>query len=172
MRLIDPQAIHIAPESTGGWQTNKLKEPTHHRIQPDIDKMPQAIEPNKEQHQNPYHHPVVPQVRFSTRPPVDLIEHLFKLEQVQELDQSQKAPKGAEPFRARAESGRSRDFSRSTGAVAKAFTGTLFRDSFELLFNHLGYLLFTRIGFGKLNPNRKPRWFSIFYSNLGAKSRY
>jgi hypothetical protein len=171
MRLIDPQAIHIPPESTGGWQTNKLKEPTHHRIQPDIDKMPQAIEPNKEQHQNPYHHPVVPQVRFSTRPPVDLIEHLFELEQVQKLDQSQKAPKGAEPFRARAESGRSRDFSRSTGAVAKAFTGNLFRDSFELLFNHLGYLLFTRIGFGKLNPNRKPRWFSIFYSDLGARSR-
>jgi len=64
-RLIDPHSIHMAPGSTGCWQTNKPKEPTYHSIQSDIDKMPQTIEGDKEQHQNGHNHSEVLQVGFS-----------------------------------------------------------------------------------------------------------
>jgi len=57
------------------------------------------------------------------------------------------------------------------GSLAKAPAGTFFRDSVHFLFNHTGYLLSVRIGLAKLDPAMNPRWFSVFYSNLGARSR-
>jgi hypothetical protein len=133
--------------------------------------MPQAIEPNKEQHQNPNNHTVVTQLGLSARFPVHMIENLFKPQQIQKLDQPQKTSKGTQPLCAGVIGRRSGDFSGDGRAIAKAFTGAILRDSLRMSFNHLGYLLFHEMSFGKPNHNRESRWFSIFYSPLGARSR-
>ena len=133
--------------------------------------MPQAIETDKEQHQNPHNHAIVTQLGFSTRFPVNIIENLFEPKQIQKLDQSQKTPKGAEPLCAGTVKRRSTDFSGTGGFRAKAFTGAILRDTLGSFLNHLGYLLFFGMCLCKPNNNRNPRWFSIFYSPFGARSR-
>ena len=73
--------------------------------------MPQTVETNKKQHQNPHNHAVVTQLGFSTRPPVNMIKNLFKPEQVLKFDQPQKASEGAKPLCAGAINCRGIDFS-------------------------------------------------------------
>ena len=169
--LVDAEAVHISPEGAGSRQTGQLEKSANHRVQPDIDKMPQAIETDKEQHQNPDNHAVVTQLGLSTRPTVNMIENFLKPQQVQKLDQPQKASKGAKPLPASAVTCGSSDFPGARGSSAKSFTGAILRDSLTSFLNHLGYLLSFGISFCKPNNNRIPRWFSIFYSPLGAKSR-
>jgi len=90
--LIDAQAVHISPKSAGCRQTVKVEKSTNYRIQTDIHKMPQPIETDEQQHQKPYHNAVVTQFGFSTRPTAYSIGNLFKVEQIERLDQSKKPP--------------------------------------------------------------------------------
>jgi hypothetical protein len=113
----------------------------------------------------------MPQFRISARSLVHLIENLFKLEKVQKLDQSKKPSKRAKPFCTSAINGGSRDSSGSERPFPKTFTSVIFPDIIKSLFNHLGYLLSGGVTIAKPNHNRKPRWFSISYSELGAKLR-
>jgi hypothetical protein len=62
-------------------------------------KISPSIETDKEQNQNPFHHPVVPRFEISARPPVDMIENLFNPEQIQKFDSPQKPSKRAKPPR-------------------------------------------------------------------------
>jgi hypothetical protein len=169
--LINTETVHISPKSTGRRQTGELEKAANHRVQTDIDEMPQAIETDKEQHQNPDNHAIVTQPGFSTRFPVNIIENLFEPKQIQKLDQSQKTPKGAEPLPAGTVKRGSTDFSGTDGFRAKAFTGAILRDTLGSFLNHLGYLLFSGMCLCKPNNNRNPRWFSIFYSSFRARSR-
>jgi hypothetical protein len=103
--------------------------------------MPQPIEANEEQHQNPNHHPAVPQLRISARPLVNMIKDLFKPEQIHKLDQPQKPAKRTKSLRAGPVGGGSRDSTGSTGFFLETFTEAIFRGSMKSLVNHLGYLL-------------------------------
>jgi hypothetical protein len=93
MSLIDPEAIHITPEGTGGWLAGQLKKPTLDGIQSDIDKMPQSIESDKQKDQNPQNHQVVAQFWLFRRHPADLRKKLLQPNQVRKFDQGQKAAK-------------------------------------------------------------------------------
>jgi hypothetical protein len=169
--LIDTQAVHVPPEGAGCRQTDKLEETANHSIQTNIDKMPQSIETNEEQYQNPDHHPAVTQFGISARPLVNAIENLFKPKQIHKLDQPQQPTKRAKPLGTGSVWAGSHDFAGPIGLLTETFTKAIFRASMKSLVNHLGYLLSVGIGFGKLNPTREPRWFSIFYSDLGARLR-
>jgi hypothetical protein len=113
----------------------------------------------------------VPQLWISPRPLVNMMKDLFKAKQIHKLDQAQKPAKRAKSLRTGTVRGGSRDSTGSTVSLSETFTKAIFRGTLKCLINHLGYLLCAGIGFAKLNPNRKTRWFSIFYSNLGTRSR-
>jgi hypothetical protein len=137
-----------------------------------IEKMPQTIETGRKQHQNPDNKAVVTQFRSSARFPVYIIENFFEPQQIQKLNQTQKTSKGTQPLCTAVLKPRSGDFSRGGRVTTKAFTGAILRDRLGVSFNHLGYHLFLETSFGKLDHNRKSRWFSIYYLSIGARSRY
>jgi hypothetical protein len=170
--LIDPEAVHVPPEGAGCRQAGELEESTNHGIQADIDKMPQPIETNEEQHQNPKHHPTVPQLGISARPPVSTVKNLFKTKQIHKLDQPQKPTKRAEPLCTSAIGCGSRDSAGPTGLFQETFTSAIFRGSIKSLVNHLGYLL--SMNWISSNPIiiGNPDGFLFSSQPLGAKSRY
>ena len=170
--LIDSKAVHIYPEGTGRRLTDKMEKTANYSIQTDIDKMPQPIETDKERHQNFDNHALVTQFGFSSRPRVELIENLLEVAQIQKLDQSKKSSRGANLLCKSTIRRRSLDFSGARRSLAKAFTDPIFRDTFHLFNNHLGYLLSDGIDLGTPLQDRKSRWFSIFYLPPGARSKY
>jgi hypothetical protein len=160
--LIDAETVHVSPVGARSRQLSKLKETADHGIQPDVDKVPQPIKPDEEQHQDPNHHPVVAQFGGSFRPPVEVLEDFFKPEQIQKFDHSKKPTERGKPFIAGTVWCGGGDFTGPTRFLRETFTSAVFRSSMKSLFNHLGYLL-SMMCFGK-NPFiiGKPRWFSIF----------
>lgn len=124
--------------------------------------MPEPIEADREQHQNSYQHTLVSQVGSSARFPADIIEQVFRWQQVQKPDQPKKSPIGTHPFRANHVKRRSGEFPWGGGSVGNAFTRAMLHDGVRLFlfFNHLIYLLFVGIGVSRVN-NRRLRWFSI-----------
>jgi hypothetical protein len=152
--LINAETVHISPETAGRWQKGELQKTTNHGVQTNIDKMPQAIETDKEQHQGPNNYPVVPRLGFSGRLLVDTIEYFFEPEQIQKLDQSQKTSKATEPLCANVIKRRRDDSAVGRGFFAKDFiTGAILHDSLRLSFNHLGYLLFYGMSLVVINPS-------------------
>jgi hypothetical protein len=73
------------------------------------------------------------------------MNQLFELNQIQKLDQCQKAAKGAQLLTARVISGGSVDFTGPGVALRKPFTVMRFGGRKILLFNHLGDLLCVRV---------------------------
>jgi hypothetical protein len=112
--------------------------------------MPQAVKSNKQQHDNPYHHPVVPQLRGSFRCPVGLFKDLLKSKQIQEFDQCHQAAEWAQSFCADTVWRGSRAFTWLRSRLLKPFSNTLFRVIMFMSFNHLGDLLSN--GFFLPNP--------------------
>jgi hypothetical protein len=119
-----------------------MEKSTDKGVQPHIGEMPQPVEPYEQQHQNATHHTIIAQLRLPAGRYIETIENLFKLDQVQKLDQPQKPAKRAYLLGASLKNRGSTDFSGSLLYVSKTFTDALFPVMLLSLFNHLGDLLF------------------------------
>ena len=152
--LIDSKTVNISPKGAGSRQSGRMKEPAKHCIETDVDKMPQPVKSNKQEHQDADNHQVMAQFRLPFRSLVSMLENLFKLDQVQKLDQRQYAPKGAQQLRAGTVSRGSRDFTGAGADTLKSFTVAPFPGILFSCLNHLGYPPFFRIDLSQPYYNR------------------
>jgi len=143
--LIDTQAVHIAPIGAGHRQPVEVEKTAQQAIEPHVGKMPQPIEPDKQQHQYTGHHAPVAHGRTTAWGTIEFMKHLIELKKVQKFYQCQKAAKGAQLLTARVVGRGSTDFTGPGVAVRKSFTVMRFSGRKILLFNHLGELPCVRV---------------------------
>jgi hypothetical protein len=136
--LIDPQAVDIASEGAGCRQPGEFEKTAEHGIEPKVDKVPDPVKTDKQEHQNAHHHRIVSQLGITGWGPVSEVKDFPKTDQIDKFDQRQKPAEWAQLRGTGFVSRGSVDFSGPRAFFTKPFTAALFPGSLISSFYHLG----------------------------------